>query len=387
MISTDALVNGAIGANRDWEVIAPLNNNHKMLGSALGAKISREIHGAAIYYPVGLSKNAGGNIVVANYYAQPQVFDASGNHLATLPITYQDATQGDGIRYLFGVTIDHASGKIAACSWARGMCRVYTSAGALLFSIGVWGSNGNVADGKLTYPRTAVWLPNGNLLVVSYGGVGDGCTNQGHVTEYDGNTGALVATRLGYFSNGQAYVGSNDILRPIDAVIDPDDSTKLWVSVYGRTKIARVDMSTWKIEEVYTGQYNNIAAPYGLCIASDGTIVVCSHTHKSLVGINPIDHSIMFDFDLEEALGFTTARDVIEIGAGRYAVAGYDTHEIAFVQPGNVVVPYTAPTVASGWEIAAEFLPSAFDLATAELTISSGQLDDVSNLTILKRRI
>lgn len=103
-----------------------------------------------------------------------------------------------------------ANGKVAVVMVdSRHIVRVFSADGNMrLFDIGIFADYGNVAANKLYNPFSVLWTADGNLLVSSTNGTAVGATdNVGHVSLYNGTTGAFIRTIFKGSTTGTMQTG------------------------------------------------------------------------------------------------------------------------------------------------------------------------------------
>jgi len=352
---------------KDWEVISPVDNSHEATVALIGPRIGRSIHGNLFHYVTGGQYDEDGKLWISSYYAQMQRLNSSLEVEFTPNIAYQAPSSGEGTAYLQDMSLTTDGSKLLlAVSYAHHCVKIYDrDAGTLISTIGIPNGSGNIADGRLRNPHSAIRLTNGNIVVSSYNGFGSNSTNHGSISEWDVSTpiATLVATRM-EFLTGTSGVGNNIVYRPMRIFIDKDDTNILWISEYGRGKILKVNMTTWLTEEVFTHPIgvSTIASSYGLCQMVDGTIVAASNSAKRIVGINPTNHEMVFDIDTTNyGASANGMRGVFEFSPGYIAWADWTTQLIYISKVANVDVQYQTPSIIDGWEVEQSLFPESMD--------------------------
>lgn len=340
----------------DYAILTQVNTEHEAAAQSYGIQMTATSHAGMVNRPSCVKKD-GDNILVSQYYHRPLIANPDGwGVVEQFPVTYQNPSSGnEGIAYSYGVGIDRSNNRIAICSWARHIVRVYTlDTYELLYTVGIPSAAGNHSAGKLYYPATAEFdATTGNLYIVSYYGYGDGCTNHGHISEYNGATGAFISTRQGFKGTGQPEGGY--LYRPIDMFID---GQYMWVSVYGRNKLAKLDMSTtdadgfWPVVDYILPPANqSLTNPWGICACSDGDIAVIVLAKKEIIKINPTTKAVTEKISLIEAGLPGDARRIVELEPGIFAYTDWSALGICVVPiSGEISAQYATSALQSGWE-------------------------------------
>lgn len=364
---------------REWQAIKRLNDNYKAIANKIGAKLTRSYwDGTIINQPSAMAFDGNGNLVVANYYGQTYRFTNDWQIDLIFPIAYEEPDLSNGIAFSLGFAVNAT--KIAIASYARHLVRIYDRfSGAILAQIGIYGQAGNAVDGKLFNPHKLVWLDNGNLLVCCHSGTGIGAGNQGHITEYDGSSGALIATRAGYFGNGQSRIGTNIVYKPYDIKLEAD---YLWVTELLRDRVLKINTATWLIEDIYYG----IDYPRAICFLSDGNFAVASGTTNKIYGVEP-DHSIIWSIDCSKICVSGGFRDLIEIEPGYLAFTDSEggTLTVVPIEP-ELQVDFAPIPALDGYEVASEYLPKEFNLATGKAHYNFHNIDRVASEIVIPYR-
>lgn len=370
--------------NRTYEIIEPLNNDHLQIAAKIGAKIGSGIHGTLINRPTGGDVDEDGKLWIASYQSQLHRLNDSFEVDFTPNIAFQPPASGDGIGYLLDMSLTKDGSRlILATSYGHHCVKVYNrDTGALISTIGVPNSRGDLIDGKLWNPHSACRLANGNVVVSGYNGKGPNSTRSGTISEWDVSTpiATLVATRLEYSDDGLSAVGASKINQPMRMIWNAG-RTHLWTVEYNTGKILRIDPATWQVSDVIqtpTG-FTTIRNSYGLAEMSDGTIVIASNAAKMIIGIDPVSKSVAFTIDPELYGGTNNAmRGVFEIEPGYLAWSDYTQSKMFAVCTGEVVIPYQQPSIPAGWEIHPGQLAPHIDPATWTATVSPYEIADKS---------
>lgn len=384
----------SVGTTRDWEIIAPVDDSHMGIVDEIGPKIGRAFHGPLMHYVTGGQLDESGALWIASYYAQMQRLNGALEVDFTPNIAYQAPARGNGIAYLQDMSLTTDSSKLLlAVSYAHHCVKVYDrETGQLISTIGIPNGAGNIADGRLYNPHSALRLSNGNIVVSSYNGRGDGATNHGSLTEWDVSTAqaTLVATRMAFVSGGQSAVGTNIVYRPMRIIWD-NDGTHIWVSEYGRGRILKVNIQTWITEDILNAPsgVGTIGGSYGLTQLQDGTIVVASNSKARIVGINPVTKAEVFTIDpADYGASQVGLRGVFEIKPGYIAWADWNTQAIYVTRVADVTIQFAAPSVPSGWQIEGGTLPDYLDADTYQASARPFEVAQMSKpIPILKREI
>ena len=377
----------AKNACRDWEIIKRVTSLD--IAAIIGKKLnSLSFGGNTINSPTGLALDEG-KIVVINHYQKAYRFSSDWSIDKIYPIPVQDPTDSNqGISYSFGIDFDRGNApdettKVSIASWSRHLVRIYDKlTGQKLFQIGEYNDPGNVIDGKLRYPRRAIWLPNGNLLICSHQGIGDGGTGDGHLSEYDGSTGNFIATRLKYYSDGDSAIGKDIIYRPIDAKLHDGF---LWVSEFGRNRILKINIDSWLVEDIFYAPHgSSINGTWAITITNDSVLVCAANSLERLVGIDLNTRSLAFEIPLCSG----NFRDVIEISPGYLAVTEWNSKAL-YVVPTikNIQIAYEPYTIPDGFEIAPETVLDNYDLTNNLLTVDVDKLDCIPEQLVINYRV
>jgi len=368
----NAMVRNFVVAERD-------NNDHLHLIDKIGEKVSGDINTTAnVNRPTGIKITAPGEAIIVSYYQRLIKYTNSFEIETIYPTAYQNPGDNEGIGYSIGFDVA-ADGTYAIASYARHICRVYEADGTLKFTIGIPASAGNVEDGKLWNAARVMFLPNGNLLVLSYNGRGNGCTNYGHISEYSRVDGSLVATRLGFYGDGQSAIGSNICYRPMGMDFDKKDSNLLWVSEYGRGRVLLINMTTWLIEDIYYAPSGySFATCYGIASLSDGNFAVTSNTQKSIMVVDRVTKEVVQDLDVFKVRASADFRDVKELEPGYLIFTSWSSGG-AFIFPlsNETEISYTQPPLPTDATLLSDIQFPAYDAVAGILTRRINDLDDV----------
>lgn len=346
----------------DYAILPLLSTDHETELAGYGEQVSARLHSGFVNRPTGIKK-VGSKLLIFHYYQKPLLLNVDGMTVdRQVPVTYQNPTAtATGVAYSYGGAIDLANNRIAVCSWARHIVRVYAlDTGDYLYTIGVPSGAGHLSYGKLYYASQAVFHPvTGNLIVVSYYGYGlDGeggnCTNHGHISEFDANTGVLIATRQGFKGSGTPAGGY--IYRPIDGFITDDGM--MWVSVYGRNMLAKLDTNAltsegyWPVVDyIAAPPGESITNPWGICECSDGDIALVCVGPKALIKINPVTKLVTAKLSLTGAGLTGDPRRVVELEPDVFAISDWAGAQV-YVVPisGEVAAQYDSKSLSAGWE-------------------------------------
>ena len=61
---------GAVGSNRNWEIISPVDSAHEAILENIGPKVGRTIQGEEFNYPTAAKRDEDGALWVCNYFQQ-----------------------------------------------------------------------------------------------------------------------------------------------------------------------------------------------------------------------------------------------------------------------------------------------------------------------------
>ena len=342
-----------------WVSARRTGEEHLATSKKIAKRIVSPVTNGAIAF-----KRVGTDLFLASYYDKVLQITNNLDISGQLPIRYQDPnSSNDGIAYVRGLDFYQEDNLVALVSQSRQLVRIYDRAigEAPLAQIGEFNSKGNVADNKLNDPRDCLFLPNGNLLVVSRNGQGVGGTGAGHVSEYD-QTGALVATRLKYKADGQSAIENDIVNQPTKIKFDPNESNYLWVSeLQGR--LLKVNTTSWLVEDMIFGyqelSLNNLES---FCFLSDGTIAIASLDVEGIVIIEPKTKELVKTLDPIAIGGTREVRDVIELEPGYLGITCWSSRGIdrgAYILPTSdtVKVSYEPVSIPENYEVARDRLP------------------------------
>lgn len=388
---------------RDYVIVNRLSNNLETAQGKIGKVADNNTLPGLVYRPQPMQK-VGDDVFCINYYGKPCLLTPTTSGPWTFKKEYQApyaaaATTNEAIGHGYGGVIDVPNNRMAVCSWAYHCVRQYDLDGNLQFTIGIPRSAGHQSVGKLYYPARCFYTPNGELAVMSYYGYGDGCNNHGHISLYDAATGAFIATRSGCTETRSTVVESGGLYRPIDCVAD---GNLLYVSVYGRSKVAVLDMSAldpdgfWPVVDIiymppsvpYGSSNSTTAALWGVTLLSDGTLAVMSHRNSAVYGIDPATHEHKWTIDLPSEGYQGDCRRLLELEPG-YLVLGNTSLTMLQVVavPGSAALTeqYDVPVIPAGWEIYHK--PEGFDELTGEMTFDSVRSSSAETLALAIREI
>ncbi|MDJ0652498.1 MAG: hypothetical protein QNJ27_05795 [Simkaniaceae bacterium] len=362
---------------KTWLRVNRIDSSHLEVFKKLGVKVSPKT--SKLKRPTGLGLDSSGRLGAINYYGGLNFFNSDYSTHSVFPVSYQTPlTNNEGIAHSMGFEVN-PDGKCAIASWGKHCVRVYDATGKLLFTIGVPNARGHVADGKLWNPRRATWLPNGNLAVCSYYGFGEGSKNHGHITEYSGSSGELIATRLGFYDNGQSEVGSNVVYRPIDFKLDRNDSKIAWISEYGRGKILKVDLESWRVTDIiYAPNGTTFDSPWGICTTKDNQVVVASIKQQSILVVNIEDKKLYREIQPTSFGTGVDVRDIVEVEQGYLAYSEWGTGSVSVASiEGVLEVQFEQLRLPEDSTIELELIPDEFDPQTSKYTIEIDCYQDI----------
>ena len=376
---------------KTWDVATIIGNEQETILSLLSRKVAKQ---DGINAPVAMSRD-GSQLYVANHYDKIYAFSNELDISYHLPVNYENPTDPNtGIAYTFGFAFDPNSDKVAICSWSRHICRIYNKlTGELLYQVGLYNDAGDAIDNKLYYPKNPLWLPNGNLLVCSFRGVGvDGTNAYGHVSEYDATTGTLVGSCLKY-SEDLSHLNRDVVKYPIKILLDPTDNNILWVAEYYRGRILKFDLTTKLIVDFIIAPIGyNFDLLWTFCFLSDGNIAIASQSTGLIVVMNPVTKQIISSIDVRQFGISADIRDVIELQPGYLAVSTWSAVDnidrcVRIVPIAKeIVLTYNMPETPEGYEIAAEKLPTNFNPETGTATYTVTCLHKASEQIIIPFR-
>lgn len=385
---------------RSWHILSPDTDLHVRVQNEVGSRVSQDLFPQLVNRPTAIQVLPNGKIVIYNYYQRQQKFTSDYAAVGDIGITYQNPTEeNEGIGYLFGGKINTSQTRVALASWARHVVRVYDldDPTTYLFEIGVPASGGHVADGKIGNPFDVVWLPNGNLLVSCYTYRGANGTNHGHVSEYSGDTGQLVASRLefGGLNSNTGFVTQGGVYRP--GRMHVDSVGKLWLINHGRNEIGRFNMTPnehgyYQFEAAYYSPAGtNWGSLYGICLSSnEQTVIVGSRNDQRIYGLDIETHAAMFIIEPAKMGLGTDFRDVRLLkhqdGADYVIFSDWSRHSVCVVRCSETEqIAYTIPTPPIGMSIdnATDSLSPQLNTETGILSVQTHELDHVGDLVVL----
>ena len=358
------------------------NTDHLDLIAKIGGKVSGKIHTTAnVNYPTAIKVFTPGQATIISYYQRLIDYTPNWDIDSIYPIAYENPTPAanKGIAYSTGFDINQSNGDIAICSYIRHIVRVYAKDGALKFQIGVTQSTGHQSANKLWNPSKCIFLPNGNILVVNHNGRGKDATNHGHLSEYSGKDGSFVATRLGFYSDGQSTIGSNILYKPMGLDIDKKDPNLIWVTEYTRGRLLLINLTTWVIEDIYyPGAGYNYLNSYGVASLSDGNVAIASNVQGSIMIIDRTTKEIIRELDVTKVGAAPDFRDVKELEPGFLVFSSWSATAV-FVMPikDTTEIPYDQPPLPFEASLITDVQFPGYDADTGILTRKISDLGDV----------
>ncbi|WP_020395357.1 hypothetical protein [Thiolinea disciformis] len=247
------------------------------------------IDGASSYHRGILKKNgryyvAGGGWI----FIYDEQLNKQGQWGINQSITTITATSNGYEGYLNAVDFA-ADGRGLVCMDLHHVVRVFSADGLTrLFDIGTWNTAGYVNTNCLYHPYSAIWTKDGNILVASYSGNDISTSgNYGHVSLYNGQTGAFIRT---------LFKGHN-ILRLADARVQNPSylhqtEDKIYVSSYSGQQIGVLDAATLTLLSVITAptEYsllNLVMNPYGVYAdKKSNTLVIAVYNTHHILGLS-----------------------------------------------------------------------------------------------------
>jgi len=186
-------------------------------------------------------KKIGNEFWISSVYQKIAKFDENWSFLGWVGKWGEPFSSGnptDRYAYVHSFDVDLSNDRIAICmQWRQCVSVFRLSTFEHLYTIGD-GNAGHVADGRLWSPTDVLWV-DGNLIVVSFNGYGDGGTNHGHVSVYDGENGQFIKTLLA--DKGNRYPWFLECHNPVRAFITPD--RKLFISYYSDHLVAEFSLA------------------------------------------------------------------------------------------------------------------------------------------------
>lgn len=323
--------------NRDWVIATP--NAASLAAARQRIRMTGSPIDGAFSYPRAITKYKDRYYLAAssNILMYDEQLDSLGRWGTAGGETATNSNYGGYI----GSIDFHTDGKAAVVMNEHHVVRVFSAAGARLFDIGTWDAAGYVDQNKLYSPSHAIWTKDGNLLVASAGGNDTTANgNYGHVTLYNGTTGARIrtilkgdttsrvpdgcvytpyhltktATRIYVSSYHHAQIGVLDAntLAPIDVISAPtefttlkqnlnvwgvavnEDKQELILANYVSNAITALDLNTyaykWHLPTAGIGGISSLDPlsrynPSGVVVMNNGDILVADHSHHRLARV------------------------------------------------------------------------------------------------------
>ncbi len=336
--------------NKGWLKSFPINDAHTTYLKSVGVKIgSKESLSAGINRPTYALNYKNDEILMLQYYGQPKIISKDGSIVGTIDIPYDSKFLNDGMAYVTGGdyletnSLFTSSERLVVASYGAHLIRAYTNVNGkfkLDFTIGTPSTYDDdfTTTGLLRYPKDVKWLPNGNILVsVSYGRT-SGEINRGHVSEFDGTSGAFIRTWLQNTTNGiKSAIGGNECRRPGNMCHDPLDSNAIYIVEVDGYKILKIDLTTRLIVEEYYPPANirgyNIQA---MGIIDNGKTLVFSNDRYKLIAMDIETREIVWikdanndDFSASHSGNFTYT-NILEIDDKRFIVSDWERNRMLF---------------------------------------------------------
>ena len=240
-----------------------------------------------------------------------------------------------------------------------GGCQVYNrDTGELISTIGEPSTLGNVADGRLRNPFSALLLDNGNVLVSCYNGAGDNGATLGTISEWDISTPSATLVRV-VTQGGNSIVGSNLINRPSSMVFTDDNKTHVWAVSYVQGLILKLNIETGEVEEIITSPTGaDIRQSFGFALMQDGNMLIASRFADLIYIIDPVSKALVATLD-PSLYGATTVdlRGVFEFSEGIIGFCDWTTQILYLGAIDKVSVQYTTGFIPAGWEVERSTLP------------------------------
>jgi DNA-binding beta-propeller fold protein YncE len=169
---------------------------------------------------------------------------------------------------------------------------------ALLFEIGTYSKCGDPVDDLLSKPVSVIWTAAGNLLVACYyGQPATADKSKGHISEYDGTTGAYIGTVFEYTNTNSGDAWHGGVTHPAHMFADVLNN-KLYVTYHMDNYVGVFDLTTYEYVETFgrtAGASNGMFRPSS-CFPDE--------TNRRLyVTLTDPDRLICLDLDTHDLLG------------------------------------------------------------------------------------
>ena len=374
-----------------WISSRRIGNEHLIAKDKIAKKLVYPVTNGSISF-----RRFGEDLYLANFYGKSLKIENNLQISGQLPMRYQDPKiDNQGIAYVRSLDFfqDETVDLVALVSSQRHLVRIYNrSGGDPLAQIGQYAKPGDVADNKLSSPQDCLFLPNGNLLIVSRNGKGANGTGNGHVSEYD-RTGTLIATRLEFSGDGESAMGKNIIYQPSQIKFDPKDSDYIWVSEL-RGRLLKVNLTSWLVEDMILSVSGcDISQLESFCFLSDGQIAIVSISQGAIGIIDPQTRELIECLDPSTIGATREVRGVIELEPGFLGFTCWSNRgrdRGAYIVPINktVEVTYEPLVIPENYELARDRLPCFYNFERNSCLVPLDCLELVQDeLTIPLRKI
>lgn len=373
--------------NKTWlEAVAA--SNVADIKAEFGNKLSYRLFGGQVYSPRGLWKDPITNeFYLAQESTKGRKFTYDGknfNIIADFGPEYGTPTTTNTLVASVW-QIDATADKMLHCMYGRHAVRVYDrTTNALLSTIGNF-TAGTPEEGKVQNPSRAYFLPNGNVIVVSYNGNAGAGVRAGSLTEWNISTpiATLVAVRMhgGTSTSDISAVGKNVCFGALSAFIDRNDKTKIWLVEHQLgNSLLRADISTGIVDRKFVASDPNkhIFNGYVCLQLEDGNIFICSPSSKNALVINQNTGVV----EKEIKINAGDIYGAFELANGKIILFSSSSYnEGVVIDVDGVGLTYTIPTIPSGWEVAGEYLPEGLNITTGAMNI------DYTDIETLKQKL
>ena len=346
--------------------------------SPIGVVVSRYTDNGVIYRPTCVRK-VGNEWWIGSYYTSIAKFDENFSYLGKVGFYGNPISNPNRYQYTYSFCVNPEQDIYIVTCYAFHVVKCFRiSDNSLVWTAGD-GSPGNVSDGHLYNPYDVDFLPNGNIIVSCYNGIGrlqDGTTGTGpgHITEIDVSSGNIIASRVINVNGGYPWHGG--IGNPTRARVFGD---RIYISSMSRDVVGVWDVNTWEYITVYTKPREiDIGDLNILGIYVDDTeneIVLSLAGPRKIAALGLDDHDIKWisgelcwddRSNAENKPGvILQPSDLYKFSDNSYLVCDYGNNRVTVIHKSPYIeVQYNLDQIPEGYEILEDFLPDNFDLNT-----------------------